>query len=568
MHLSNDQLKEIIIASGIADEQTFNSASEEAARLNQSLTGALIGRKILTEEYLLELLEEHFKIPVVDLRQTEIKQEVLELLPEAYAKSHGVFVFDFNKDQNRVSAAMRDPFDFAVVDYIRAKLGVWVIPHFTSKASFLYGLKQYHKEVVTDFNRIISDNVKKLLSPGVETDIAKLAAAVPIVTILDRLIEQAVALNASDVHFEPFASILLVRYRVDGVLQEVVGLHKAIEPILVARVKILANLRIDEHASPQDGRFKIEPGEGDTLDVRVNVMPVMHGERIALRLLRNASRPLSLEELGVPQLLIETFNKIIHRPHGMVLVTGPTGHGKTTTLYSILHILNTPAVNIMTIEDPIEYEIDRINQTQVNVKAGITFANGLRSHLRQNPDIIMVGEIRDNETVEIAVHSALTGHLVLSTLHTNDAPSALPRLLDMGAPAFLLVSTVNAVIAQRLVRKICTSCIESHTLSKSMKDIILRHAPSGSDKARVPDISYRGKGCGVCGFSGFQGQTGVFEILVVSPAIKDLILKRSAVQEIRVKAIEEGMATMFGDGLAKVEQGITTLEEVVRVIGE
>ncbi len=567
MHLPDDQLKSVLISSSIVDEPAFEDALKEASRLNQPLAEILIGRKMITEEYLFELLEARFNIPSIDLRQVEIRQDVVELLPEAYAKQKGVIIFKIDED-NTAHAAMRDPFDLETVEYIRAKISAWIAPYFTSRASLRYGLKYYKSEVVSDFNKVISENVKKMLAGGGETDVSKLAEAIPIVTIFDSLIEQAVAINASDVHFEPFRNMLLVRFRIDGVCSEITVLHKAIEPILVARVKILANLRIDEHFAPQDGRFKLDPVSGDTLDVRVNVMPVMHGERIALRLLKNATRPQTLEELGVTGEGVKTLMNAIRLPHGMILVTGPTGHGKTTTLYSVLHILNTEQVNIMTIEDPIEYEVDRINQTQVNTKAGITFSTGLRSHLRQNPDIIMVGEIRDNETVEIAVHAALTGHLVLSTLHTTDAPSALPRLLDMGAPAFLLVGTINAVIAQRLVRRICVSCVESYKTPKNIESIVANHADGRSKKVRIPETSYKGKGCSVCGFSGFQGQIGIFEILTVTPAIKDLLLNHAPVSEIQKQALKEGMVTMFEDGIGKVEQGITTLQEVIRVIGE
>jgi type II secretory ATPase GspE/PulE/Tfp pilus assembly ATPase PilB-like protein len=289
-----------------------------------------------------------------------------------------------------------------------------------------------------------------------------------------------------------------------------------------------------------------------------------------MRILKSAARPFSLKELGLSQKAVGIIEKEIKKPHGMILVTGPTGHGKTTTLYAIIHILNRPEVNITTIEDPIEYEIPRINQTQVNPKAGVTFANGLRSLLRQNPDIIMVGEIRDNETVDISVHAALTGHLVLSTLHTNDAPGALPRLLDMGAPAFLLSSTVNLVIAQRLVRRICTSCIESYKISPEIKRLISAQiAITGDTQIRnVPTTLFRGKGCKVCGHSGFSGQVGIFEVFQVTEAIRALILKTAPVSEIRKQTIKDGMVSMFEDGLSKVERGITTIEEILRVVRE
>ena len=328
-------------------------------------------------------------------------------------------------------------------------------------------------------------------------------------------------------------------------------------------------MQIDEHRVPQDGRFRFDMDDGGSIDVRVNIMPVFHGEKVEMRILKGAARPLTLKDLGVSDEGIAVLHNEIKKPHGMILVTGPTGHGKTTSLYAILQILNTPSVNITTIEDPVEYEFPRVNQTQVNPKAGITFANGLRALLRQNPDIIMIGEIRDNETVEIAIHAALTGHLVLSSLHTNDATSALPRLLDMGAPAFLLSSTVNIVIAQRLVRRICASCTESYPASPEIVRLIqAQMALSGNKEAAIPSTLYRGRGCKVCGNSGFQGQIGIFELFRVTDAIRELILREATVGEIRKKAVEDGMTTMFEDGLDKGERGVTTIEEILRVVNE
>lgn len=570
MHITEEKLKNILIDSEIVSEDNFLLAKEKSLRANQPVINVLVGDGYITQDYLLELLEPYFGVTTVDLRQITIPSNVLELIPETYAKSKHVIIFEYNEEKKIAKVAMLDPLDYETIEFIRAKLDGWVEPYLTTSVSLKYGLKQYKRKIGEEFSRVISENVKSFFSTGGEADLTKMAEAVPIVNILDNIIEHAVALNASDIHFEPLTKEVLVRYRVDGLLHEVLSLHKTIEPILVARVKILASLQIDEHRVPQDGRFRFGEEEGSTTDVRVNVMPVMHGEKVEMRLLRSASQPLALEEIGLSGEAIKIVMGEIKKPHGMMLVTGPTGHGKTTTLYAILHLLNTPTVNITTIEDPIEYEVSRINQTQVNPKAGITFANGLRSLLRQNPDIIMVGEIRDSETVEIAVHSALTGHLVLSSLHTNDAPSALPRLVDMGAQPFLLASTVNLVIAQRLVRRICTSCIESYEVTPEMKKLIIEQVAfnSNAEKINIPKALFRGRGCKVCGNSGFQGQIGVFEALRVSQAIRELILKMSSVTDVRAQAIKEGMTTMFEDGLQKVERGITTIEEVLRVVRE
>lgn len=571
MHITEDKLKLLLDKTGLVDDKTFANAKDEAARVGQSITNVLIGRGTLTEEYLLEVLEPYFGAPVTDLRQVAIPKETLELIPETYAKTKGVILFEYNKDKKTAKAAMVDPLDYDTIEFLRAKLDAWVEPYLVTQSNLKSGLKQYKKQIGEEFNKIIADNVEKFMSEAGETDISKLAEAVPIVTVLDSIVEHAASLNASDIHFEPLQKEVLVRFRVDGIMHEMLSLNKNIEPILVARVKILANLQIDEHRVPQDGRFRFEmEGGANIVDIRVNVMPIMHGEKVEMRLLKSTARPLTLEELGLPTAAISLVYEEIKKPHGMILVTGPTGHGKTTTLYALLHILNTPQVNIVTIEDPIEYEMQRINQTQVNAKAGITFANGLRSLMRQNPDIILIGEIRDNETVEIAIHAALTGHLVLSSLHTNDAPSALPRLLDMNAPAFLLASTVNVIVAQRLVRKICRNCIESYEISPETKRLITAQLAMVGDThvKEAPKTLYRGKGCKACGNSGYQGQVGIYEVLRVTEKIRDLVLKQTSGADLRKQAIEDGMVTMFEDGLQKIEQGITTVEEVIRVVKE
>jgi type IV pilus assembly protein PilB len=571
MHISEARLRDLLLKSDLVTDEVFDSAKEESMRLSQTITDVLIGRKDISEKHLAELLEPYFGVPYVDLKGEVIPDDVLEMVPEIYAKTKQLVMFAFDKETRTGKIAMLDPLDYEAIEFLRAKFGgVWLDTYLTTPTSLHFGLKQYKKKVGVEFTEIINENVKQSLSATGQVDIAKMVEMVPIITIMDSIIEHAAVLNASDIHFEPLVKDVLVRYRIDGILHEILALPKAIEPILVARVKVMAGLQIDEHKVPQDGRFRFEMDEGSKVDLRVNVMPVFHGEKVEMRLLKSSMRPLSLSELGFSSEVAKLIREDIKKPHGMVLVTGPTGHGKTTTLYAILHLLNTPEVNITTIEDPIEYEVQRINQTQVNMKAGITFANGLRALLRQNPDIIMIGEIRDAETVDIAVHAALTGHLVLSSLHTNDATSAIPRLLDMGAPAFLLSSTINMVIAQRLVRKICTSCIESYTISSEVSRLIgAQIALSGDAHIKnIPKTLYRGKGCKVCGGAGFTGQIGIFEVFRVTDKIRELILKQASASEIRKTAVKEGMEVMFEDGLSKVERGITTIEEVLRVVRE
>ncbi|MDO8604631.1 MAG: GspE/PulE family protein [bacterium] len=571
MHITPDKLKSIVVESGLVTDDEFAVAVEEARRSGHTIQNVLIGRGKIPEDYFAELLSPYYGVPIINLKKEgePIDPEVLELIPEVYAKSKNIVLFAYDKVENRAKLAMLDPFDYETIEYVRARVGGWVDVYLTAFPSLRFGLKQYKKKVGINFDQIISENVEQSLAITGEGDVTKGATAVPIVSILDNIIDHAASLNSSDIHFEPLDKELLVRFRIDGIMQEIVSLPKAIAPVLVARVKILAGMQIDEHRTPQDGRFHFDMDDGASIDIRVNIMPVFHGEKVEMRILKGSARPLTLKDLGVSDEGIEILFNEIRKPHGMVLVTGPTGHGKTTTLYAILQILNTPTVNITTIEDPIEYEFPRVNQTQVNLKSGITFANGLRALLRQNPDIIMIGEIRDNETAEIAVHAALTGHLVLSSLHTNDATSALPRLLDMGAQAFLLSSTVNLVIAQRLVRRICASCTESYSASPEIVRLIKAQMElSGNVSHNVPTTLYRGKGCKVCGNSGFQGQIGIFEFFIITDTIREFILREANVNEIRKRAIEDGMTSMFADGLNKVERGTTTIEEILRVVKE
>lgn len=570
MHITEEKLKSILLESGLVDDKSYKEIKEESSRAGQTVLNVLIGRGLAPEDYVAEILQPYFGVPKIDLKKIVIPQEVVEALPEPYAKLKNIVVFEVDKKNNLAKLAMVDPLDFDTIEYARAKIGMWVEPYLTTQADLKFGLRQYKKGIAVEFNQVITENIEKSMSMVGERDLGKQAAAIPIITILNSVIEHAVSLGSSDIHFEPLANEVLVRFRIDGIMHEILSLPVIIAPILVARVKVLSNLLIDEHRTPQDGRFKFETENETKVDVRVNVMPVFHGEKVEMRLLRSSARPSRLEDLGMSQYSISAVMNEIKKPHGMVLVTGPTGHGKTTTLYTILQILNTPKVNITTIEDPIEYELPRINQTQVNSKAGVTFANGLRSLMRQNPDILMVGEIRDNETIDIAIHAALTGHLMLSTLHTNDAPTAFPRILDMGAQPFLLASTLNVVVAQRLVRRICTSCIESYPTPTETKRLIKQQIEMSGDQhiKLIPDRLFRGKGCKVCGNSGYHGQVGIFEVLPTSQAIRSLVLKEAPADQIRVQAVKDGMETLLADGLSKIQRGITTFEEVIRVVRE
>lgn len=568
MHLIKEDIKKIIINSGIVAEEELTAAENESLRSNRTISDILIGRGIISEQILTEALEDFLKVPIVKLERFDFKTEIIELIPESYAKSRNVVLFDFDFEKKIGSLAMLDPNDFETINFLSRKLDAYLNIYLATPTGLKYALRNYKKKISEDFNKIIEENIKATVGISSAGNIGKIVEAVPIVRILDSIIEHAASLNVSDIHFEPFRDKLLIRYRLDGILQEVLSLPKEISQIIVARIKVISNLQIDIHNAPQDGRFRF-PIEDQFIDVRVSVIPTFHGEKAEMRLLKGSLRPLSLTELGFSRQNFEKITEAIKKPHGLILVTGPTGSGKTTTLYAVLEILNTPKVSITTIEDPIEYDIPRVNQTQVNVKAGITFANGLRSLMRQNPDIIMIGEIRDNETADISINAAMTGHLLLSTLHTNDAPTTIPRLIELGVQPFLLASTLNVAIAQRLVRRLCNTCIFSREIDEPTKKTLIAQAKELDLKVEnLPKVIYGAKGCSVCGFSGYRSQIGLFEILFVSEAIKNLILQNAPTHLIRKKAREEGMKTLFEDGLEKISTGFTSVDEVIRVAAE
>lgn len=560
MKIQPAKLKEIVLKAGFVSEEDFNKAAKAAQELEKPLEDILIFRGLINEESLGQLIAEHFKVPFASLRHKIIPLEVLELIPENLARSYRILPFE--KTDKDLHLAMEDPEDFEAVEFAKRQTSLKIKPFFATSEAVAKGLSQYKKNIRREFEKIIEENVRKTKTIKGK-DLTKAAADIPVIKILDTILEYAIAERASDIHIELLEKELVVRYRIDGLLRDIIILPREVHPVIVARVKVLTHLKIDEHRIPQDGRFKFQIDE-DFISLRVSIIPAFYGENIVMRLLFESARPLSLEELGLIGKNFEVLKKNIEKPHGMILVTGPTGCGKTTTLYSILNILNTTEVKICTIEDPIEYGMSRVTQIQVNPETGLTFAAGLRSLVRHDPDRIMVGEIRDKETVEMAIHSALTGHLVLSTLHTNDAPGAIPRLLDMGAEGFLVASTVNVIIAQRLVRRICTNCIERFKPEEKSLELIEKRFGL---KTKGQDF-YRGKGCEECGGKGYKGRVGIFEILETNDEIRELILKKVASEEIRKAALKAGMASILADGLDKVAAGITTVEEVLRVVQE
>jgi len=571
MKIPAENLKKLLLETGVIKEADFVSAEEEAKRTSRDVADILISRGFITPEYLNQILASYFKVPLAELGQKELNEAILGILPEDVARTKNAVVF--GKKDNTIQVAMLDPGDLDTINFIEQYTGKKVEIYLATEEDLKYAFSQYRKTMVQSFQKVIEEQLRAAsrLRAGVG-DLVKLASEVPVVAIVENIISYAASLNASDIHIEILADAILIRFHIDGILREVARLSSQIHPAIVARIKILSSLQIDEHAKPQDGRIKFKRGT-DVFDMRIAIMPTYYGEKVVMRLLTASAKPLSFAELGMTDKQAEIVGENIKKTFGMVLSTGPTGSGKTTTQYSILSQLNRPEVNIVTIEDPIEYELPYVNQTQVNTKAGIDFASGLRAILRQDPNIIMVGEIRDADTAEIAVHAALTGHLVLSTLHTNDAPTAVPRLIDIGIPPFLVAATINMIMAQRLVRKICTSCIESYeppaTLKESVVDQLKISAPQSAPGYKMPKLLYRGRGCKLCGWSGYRGRVAIFEMLNIDEKIRNYIVDRNfTIDGLRQLAVAGGFETMFEDGLAKAERGITTIEEVLRVITE
>jgi len=564
LHIPLKQLQSAILASGFVDEKTLSAAAEQAIHTNRDLASILIEEGALSEEYLYQILADYFKVPFVDLDKLDILPRILHILPQNIVKTFQVVPYKLKG--TILSLAMTDPGNLVAIDWVEKETGFNVMPAIATRTSFKKTLVLYTKSITEEFDKIILENVKKVANQKAEAKL--LAQDLPVITILDTIMEYALVSRASDIHIEMMEEEVLIRCRIDGILQDTIHLPGALHPALIARVKILAQLKIDEHRLPQDGRFTFKR-EDQEVSIRVSIIPTLKGEKAVLRLLMEAARPMNLEELGMSGKELEIVSHALKDPHGMILSTGPTGSGKTTTLYTMLHMLNQPEVNISTIEDPVEYDIRRINQIQVNEKTGLIFAEGLRSLLRQDPDILMVGEIRDKETAQMAVHAALTGHLLLSTLHTNDAAGAIPRLLDIGIEPYLLASTLNLIIAQRLVRRIHRDCIERITLSKQEQQKLAGQlAELTGGKVTPPSQIYRGKGCKGCGDTGYQGRIGIFEILPNLPELQELIVAHAPAEKIKQLLIKQGYRTLLEDGIRKIEAGITTLEEVLRVTRE
>lgn len=572
INLPAEKLRDILINAGVFNEQTFKTIGDEAEHKQQNIGEIILSRGLISKDYFYTLIAKALGVERVNLNSVPIDEAALRLLPEDIARKKKAIVFGKNPATGKFKIAMEDPIDLETIDFLELKLGGEVELYLADEEDFNKGFSLYERKLTQDFKTIIEKSIQESLRAKARgVSLEETAQDLPIVAIVDNLLSYGASSRASDIHFEVFEDTVMVRYRIDGILHEIIKMPKEIHPAIVARIKILSSLRIDEHTHPQDGRFRYKVG-GAVVDIRVSIIPTFYGEKMVMRLLTAAQKPLSFAELGIFDDGARLIYEAIEKTYGMVLVCGPTGSGKTTTLYSIMNVLNKPEVNVVTVEDPIEYDMMYVNQVQVNPAAGITFSSGLRSILRQDPNIIMVGEIRDGDTANIAVQASLTGHLVLSSLHTNDAPTVIPRLIDMGVQAFLVSAVINDIIAQRLVRRICLECIESYVPDPQVSTIIereLRDLGVDLKTVKLSKTFYRGRGCLVCNKTGFIGRMGIFEIMNISEAIRRLIISSEFnMDNLKKLARSEGMKSMFEDGLKKVERGLTTIEEVFRVIRE
>jgi len=563
-----------ILAALVADTK-LTAEQAERVRVESLTTGEpvdalLLRKKLAIEEDIARARAKTLGIPFVTLSGRAISPDVVNYIPEPVARRYTLVPFQFDEKKDELFVAMLDPLDFQVIEFLEKKSGKAIKPHMAVRDNIVAAIEDLYSQ---NLGADVTAALKEAAPAGVKTyEAGKLGEVIreaPIAQIVSAILEQALRIRVSDIHVEPQLGDTRVRYRIDGILQERLMLPKKLHEAVVSRIKILGDMKIDEKRIPQDGRFNFKMGEQE-VDLRVSTLPTVHGEKIVMRLLKKSGGVPKLPELGLRGLALKNLEANIRRPHGIILVTGPTGSGKTTTLYAVLAVLNNARVNIMTLEDPVEYQIAGVNQVQVNPAAGLTFASGLRSFLRQDPNIILVGEIRDRETTELAVQAALTGHLVFSTLHTNNASGAIPRLLDLGAEPFLIASALNAVVGQRIARRLCPSCrheyVPEEKVLEDIKAVLGKLLPSGEKI-----VLYRGgtlsdgATCDSCSGSGYAGRIGVFEAFPVSDAIANLILSRAPMKDIESQAIAEGMITMKQDGYLKAIEGITTIEEVLRV---
>ena len=582
MKVEPQQLKAFLIDAGLVNDEKFEKILAKSKTSNKKIGDVLIAEGVLSREELVKLEDYILGIPFINLEKEVIRPEILKIIPEPIARNHNIV--SFRKNGRDLEVAMLDPEDLRMIEFLKKTTNLRILPKLTTPESIRNVLNQYQQTLEAEFGEIIKQDagaveaIKDEMGVKEKDELLKAAEDLPIIRIVDTLLKHAILQRASDIHVEPSEKEVVVRYRIDGILHDAMVLPKQVDQGVVARIKVLANLKLDEHRLPQDGRFKIE-SEDYKYSVRVSVLPIFDGEKIVMRLLSETTKAINLEGLGLSGAFLEHTQDSLRRPVGIILVTGPTGSGKTTTLYSMMEILNSPGVNISTVEDPIEYRMPRINQTQVNAKIGLTFSAGLRSLVRQDPNVIMVGEIRDNETASLAINAALTGHLVLSTLHTNSAAGAIPRLIDMKVEPFLISSTLSLILAQRLVRKLCQERVKYTLSAAELKNIakyidpdrilkILKEEKIVKNADSWKDIVFYRPKPNKESPEGYQGRIGIFEVLRVTETIKELIVKQATSDQIQFQAIKEGMRTMVEDGFVKAAQGITSIEEVLRVIAE
>lgn len=561
--LTQQALHDLLIDTGLVEEKELLLAAERVKNEGGTFSQALLWFNFISEEDLGKIIADALNVPFVVLEAQDIPEEVLQIIPEVVSKKHCTVAFAL--DENGLRIATTHPEERELPDFLEKKTGLAVKVCYATPRDVQNALSRYNKNAIQAFDELISGDLEAAQSNGKETD-------PPIIRIVDTLVSYAYQNRASDIHIEPREKDMLVRFRIDGILNDIVKLPPTLHPQIIARIKVLAKLPTDEHQTPLDGKIEFILEGNTRVDVRISVIPTTEGEKVVLRLLSERSRQFSLTNLGMQPDVLAKLEEAYKKPYGMVLVTGPTGCGKTTTLYAILKLLNRRDVNIVTIEDPVEYDIEGISQIQVNPAVNLNFSTGLRSILRQDPNVILVGEIRDDETADIAVNLAMTGHIVLSTLHTNNAATTIPRLIDMKIEPFLIASTINIIVAQRLMRKIHMNCrVSEETVSeevakrigKEMFEKVFGEVTPGR-KIRL----YRGKGCPACHGTGYEGRVGIFEALIVDDAIREAIVRQENASVIEELAIASGMRTMFESGLINVQQGLTTIDEVLRATTE
>lgn len=597
MNVAGQSIADFLFAQHRISQDAYTVAKLESANTGKPLETILVEKNIVSSEEISRARAQLLGVSYIDIKIEAVDPRALTLVPESVARRYTVLPFKYNKDTNTISLVMGDPSDLEAIEFVRQKSGAVIVPFAADPKAITEIIdEQYRGDIVKEVSAAIKETqgAEPVVRTIEQQQLTQIIKEAPIARIVSTTLEYAIKSRASDVHIEPQGDQTRVRYRIDGILHERLSLPQGVTDALVSRIKILSGMKIDEHRIPQDGRFNFKVGD-EEVDLRVSSLPTVHGEKIVMRLLKKSGGVPTLPELGLRGTALKNLELAMLRPHGVIIVCGPTGSGKTTTLYAVLSKINTTKVNILTLEDPVEYQIAGLNQVQVNPAVGLTFATGLRSLLRQDPNVILVGEIRDRETTDLAIQAALTGHLMFSTLHTSNASGALPRLLDLGAENFLLASTMTAVVGQRICRKICHECKEAYavpsTVFDEFKKTLGRLMPLGASTRGEPTSQptsrqggrgelatqgsngqgfklYRGRGCAACNNTGYLGRIGIFEVLPVSEKIARLILERVDAHSVEVASVSEGMVTMKQDGFLKALEGITTIEEVLRVAQE